>query len=56
MEKTGNKDVVLFCYAWGKNKDGELSLGHTKSVNKCRIVKGILHFDLRFEKHECEIY
>jgi hypothetical protein len=40
MEKTNNKEVLIFCYAWGKNKDGELSLGHTKAVNKSRTVKG----------------
>lgn len=34
-----SKDNLLYC--WGKNKDGELSLGHTKSVTTPKPIKGL---------------
>ena len=30
-----------YVYAWGKNKDGELSVGHTKNCTLPTPVKGI---------------
>ncbi len=34
-------------YSWGKNKDGELSLGHTKAVNVPKPVRGLKNILLK---------
>lgn len=35
--KPSQKLEENFLYSWGKNKDGELSLGHTKSVTTPKV-------------------
>lgn len=35
--QSSQKSVENLIYSWGKNKDGELSLGHTKSVTTPKV-------------------
>ena len=36
-----------FVYCWGKNKDGELSLGHLQPVKLPKITKGVKNLSIK---------
>lgn len=41
-------EPIALLYCWGKNKDGELSLGHNKAVTIPKPVKGSQNIRIRF--------